>query len=135
MPTGFADTEKIIQERLKNNWTTTPIAYSNVDSRLLEDGDDPWIRCTIVEGASSQHAMGDPTGHGNVRHVGVITIQVFVREHTGTRQSRTYLDTLKSYWQVEDQGLTFRPASVFPVGVVNGWYQTNLDIPYFWNEA
>jgi hypothetical protein len=51
--------------------------------------------------------------------------------------AKGYADTLAAVWRgVSVNGITFRAPSLFPVGSLGneGWYQINLDIPYYWDN-
>ena len=117
-----------IESRMNTYWSTTVVAYENVP---FSPPDTPWIRLTVLVGT------GETSGHAGdgttveVRDTGVISIQVFVPEGSGTALSKQYVDSLIAiYEHTRFDGILAYTASPVPVGVNNGWHQTNITIPF-----
>ena len=133
MATGFADAHKTIEERVSTNWTSTSIAYENVQAKEFSDGDQDWVRVTVIEGDSGQIGIGG-VGAALHRNLGIVVIEVYTREDKGGRQARAHADGLAALFRgVQDNDITFRTPRVLPVGVDEGWYQVNVQVPFQWD--
>lgn len=119
-----------IESRLAANWTTTPIRYENVPFRETVG---PYIALFILDGEGEQISLGTPALR---RWPGVIKIQVFVPQDTGTKLARTYADILgilfdRAQFSSGNSGtIRCRVPSILHVGVTNGWDQINVTIPF-----
>ena len=115
-----------IEARFDTNWATTPVAYENVD---FTPPDGPWVRLTIIIG-QGQTAGIDGT-NPTVRDTGLISIQLFVPAGTGTKLADGYIDSLVAiYEHTRFDGILAYTASPVPLGVTDGWHQTNITIPF-----
>jgi hypothetical protein len=125
---SLATARRDIEKRLADNWGTTPIAYDNVQ---FSPPATSWIRLSILDGDAIRKNVGNPGCH---RQTGVIMIQIFVTENEGTNVARQYADTLSAlYRDVTFNGITCREASPMNIGLVQGWYQFNVSIPYYYD--
>ena len=122
------DTDRIaIESRFKTIWgNTTAIAWDNIDFNPSDDTE--WVRIAIVPGEEQFVSMG------KMRKVGVIIIQIFVPEFKGSKRSNELIDlTTKTWRNKEFSGIRCREITVNRLGQSNGWFQTNVSIP-FWKE-
>jgi len=125
---SFAAERTSIEARLSSNWTTTTIAWGNVDFDPPDNA--AWVRLSILNGESSYRVLEEKK-----RHIGVIAIQIFVPKNQGTATARSYADTLAGIF--EDQifdDVICRAASLATVGQSSEWQQLNLTIPYWRDE-
>lgn len=128
---SFADERQAIEARLSTNWTSTPIKYDNVS--FSAPSDNKYISVVIANGASSQQELGASPMH---RHIGLITIQIFVPVEAGTNVPRDYADSLATVFRnaqfsAGSSGtILCRSPSIVRVGVTNGLYQLNVAVPY-----
>lgn len=88
--TRWDDIEKVIIEYLNTNWTTTSIAWPNVDfnpSSLNE-----WLQAHIIPADAYQYTItGGNTGQ---MHKGILHLNLFARMNKGTGTIKGYIDTL-----------------------------------------
>lgn len=126
---SFAAERASIEERLFDNWLTTPIAFDNVD--FDPPNNSEWVRLNILNGASSNRTI-----EAKKRHTGAIVLQLFAPKHGGTGTLRGYADTLAEIF--EDQtfdDVVCDTASLTNVAGSDEWYQLNLTIPYWRDET
>jgi len=126
---SFEDTRNAIESRLKANWTVTPIKFQNVP---FQETAEPYVALFILDGEGSQISLGTPAVR---RWPAVIKIQVFVPEDSGTKQARTYADSLgaifdRAQFSAGSSGtIRCRIPSIADIGVTDGWDQVNVTIP------
>lgn len=127
---GFADEAKAIESRMQANWSTTPVKYEGVPFAAVVT---PYVALFVRDGEGQQISLGTVALR---RWVGVIIIQVFVPEDTGTRQARIYADGVgaifdRAQFSVDNSGtIRCRIPSVEMIGVRDGWLQINVTIPF-----
>jgi|GEM_PF-1105923 hypothetical protein len=130
MSTGFEDERIAIEKRFNDNWTTTPIVWSNVP---FKEQTTPYVALFILDGEGEQVSLGTVAMR---RWAGVVVIQVFTLPDTGTKLARTYAETIaaifdRAQFSYGGSGtITCRVPSIDPVGVENGWYQVNVNVPF-----
>jgi hypothetical protein len=135
---GFEIVRSAIESRLDTNWgSTTDIAWENV--RFEATQDEYWIRPTILEGEAEQITLESTPLY---RTIGLLTIGVFAPEGEGTAQARTHADSLAAIFRgAKFSGLTFwtptitrAGTGVTQTGANNGWFQLNVDTPFYYDE-
>ena len=109
-----------------DNWAeSAPVAYENVP---FEPGNTDWVRLTVINGEGQTHGMLGTDG--SVRDTGMVSLQVFVPEGTGTKTSRALIDAFIAIFEhARFNAITTYSATVTPVGARNGWHQTNVTVP------
>jgi hypothetical protein len=125
---SFGAERTSIEGRLSSNWTTTRIAYDNVDFNAVTGTE--WIRLTILPAETNYRVL-----EAKKRFNGVISIQIFSPRNKGTATIRAYADTLSGIF--EDQkfdDVVCRSASITGVSQLSEWHQINLNIP-FWRDS
>jgi hypothetical protein len=116
-----------IEGRLNDNWSTTAIAYENVD--FDPPNDTAWVRLSILNGESRYRTVNN-----GKRHTGVISVQLFVPRNSGTNTARNYADTLAGIFDNSNfNGIICRTASIFTQSLEDEWLQLNINIP-FWRD-
>lgn len=126
---SFAAERQSIEERLFDNWLTTPIAYDNVD--FDPPNASEWVRLSILNGSSTFTTMAD-----NKRHTGVIIVQLFGPKNNGTATLRGYADAISAIFSgVKFDDVDCDVASLSTVRTDKNWLQMNVSIPYFRNEG
>jgi hypothetical protein len=127
---SFEATRVAIESRVQTNWTTTPIKFENVPFKETKDA---YVALFILEGEGQQVSLGTPATR---RWPGVIIIQVFVPEDSGTKLAKTYADALAAIFdRVQFSSgnsgtISCRIPSVETVGAKDGWHQTNVTVPF-----
>jgi len=130
---GFEDEEHAIQNLVRDNYSASPIVYDNTP---IDDDDVRgvgYINVVILTGDSSQISLGDSPVD---RHPGVIVIQSFTPENEGTRTAKARADLIdpifkRKEFRLGNSGLIrTRVPTVVHVGVQDGWFQSNIEIPY-----
>ena len=124
---SFKTTQRDVETRFAAQWTETPIAYENVD--FTKPSNASWVRLTIIDGSGKPYGIMGSTGQAVDN--GLISVQVFVPEGTGTQEAKRLADEiLPIYQDTRFSGIVTYIATVNTVGVGNGWHQTNVTIPY-----
>lgn len=127
---GFADERKAIEGRLKAAWTTTPIRFEGVPFQEVLTA---YVALFILDGQGLQISLGTPALR---RWAGIITVQIFTPEDTGTQTGRAYADTIgaifdRAQFSSGSSGtIRCRIPTLTQVGVTNGWQQMNVTIPF-----
>lgn len=127
---SFKDEVKAIESRLLANWATTPIRFEGVP---FTEPSSAYVALTVLTGEGVQISLGDVALR---RWPGVIVIQIFVPELSGTRQAKTYADSLgaifdRAQFSSDNSGvISCRTPSVETIGMLEGWWQVNVLIPY-----
>ena len=127
---SFADSLKAVEGRLQSNWTTTPIKFQNVP---LKETASSYVALFLQDGEGAQISLGQVALR---RWPGVILVQVFVPERTGTLVARQYADTIgaifdRVQFSSGNSGvISCRTPSVETIGLRDGWWQVNVTIPY-----
>ncbi len=121
---SWANERQSIESRLSANWSTTPIAWENVDFEPPDNSS--WIRATILNGETIYDRFSSKK-----RHLGIISIQIFSPLNQGASTARSYADTIKSIFDGQEfGGVSCQASSIVNVGNLNGWYQLNLNVPF-----
>ncbi|MCO5761594.1 MAG: DUF4128 domain-containing protein [Chromatiaceae bacterium] len=137
----YTDADRLIQEYLAANWTTTQIAWPNVEPRsfvpigqpLLPMGTSDYI-------ALRSHGTGSQTITVNrkcVRYTGQLFVAVCVKEGTGVRTAKGHTDTLVNLLEnktITEHGTgdvrmnTITGPTEYPAP--NGWFVIEFAIMY-----
>lgn len=121
----------------KSQWAAGPntkVAFQNVEFNKPKNGES-WVRFNILQGGGNQASIGAAVRQ--YRHVGVITVQVFVKENGGSRAAKSLCDSAGNIFRgksFEDDNIVCRAPGITEVGSDDGWYQVNVDIPFYWDE-
>ena len=100
---SLAAIEQTIMEYIAANWSATPFSYVGIPWKnlsapgqpLLEEGDDDFVIFEIISGDSEPASV--PLNC--VRRNGFLSAAVYVKEDTGSRQAKTYLDQLNALFE------------------------------------
>lgn len=129
---NWEDERRAFEKRLKDNWTDpTPIFFDNLTVEKPTTG--AYGIFYITPGDSAQITLGFPARH---RLVGVIVLKLLLRESEGTSKIRKLADTFSPIFRDADFSLgssgriLCRSPSIGRLGVVDGWYQLNVTVPY-----
>lgn len=131
--TEFEDERATLQGYFNTQWgTTSAVKWPN---QKFDEGAQvaPWIAYTMLSGDGTQVSLGDRALH---RHGGLIIIQVFQKELTGTKEQRLLAGKVARIWRRKEFTLpggaviTFRTPFPKEVGRTNGWEQLNVYCPY-----
>lgn len=136
--------EQALQEYMDTQWVTTPVVYENVEEKgwtlpgqpLLPTGKNDYIHVKI-ETYSSQ-AITVPAVCRRDR--GGVEVTVFVREETGSRKLKQYLDSLVSLLEYKefsagDTGLRVQQVvSQMTYATDDGWYVGRITFSMFFNR-
>lgn len=123
---SFESIRSAVAARLATGWTTTPIAYENRDFTPPASGG--WVELAVLGNTGQTLGIGSTV---TVRDTGLIAINIYTPAGSGTAVGKGYADTLAALFEHERfGGITTYTATLATRGVVNGWHQLNLSIPY-----
>lgn len=130
----FDEFRAFAETKIQTDWTATPIEFENATEsdalKAAKDSKTPWIRFTIRDGGGELITVGSDSRLD--RFVGLLIIQIFVAQKTGTGQARRYADQLSGFWK----GYAGQPCvqiltpSINVIGENEGWFQINVNIPF-----
>lgn len=123
-----------IAQHWQAGWPHTPTATGNATFEPTPG--QPWVRLSVLDGASRQVSVGTPTGGGVLdRSDGVIAIQIFTPDDQGEAQGRWLADAACILLRRKSLagGITTRVPSVIVVGNEGAWHQINVTCP-FWRD-
>jgi hypothetical protein len=126
---GF-DTIRASAETIINGWGSIPVAFDNV--AFDTTAHDSWARITVLDGDSFNNALG-----GNcLRRTGIITIQVFTPQWSGSATGRAYAEELSGlFTNTVDGNVIYGVAALTRVGHDQDIYQLNVSIPFTFDEV
>lgn len=116
-----------IESRFETQWgLTTPVAYMNVE--FDPPRGSPWVRLSVLPGGEGQIELGNPSLD---RHVGIIDVSIFTPEGKGTKQARELAEQAAAVFRKASfSGILCRNPDVTTVGVMDGWHQITVRVPY-----
>lgn len=129
---SFANERAAIESRFAANWTTTRIKYENTQ---FEQPKTAWVALFILNGDGQQISLGLSPNPLH-RYVGVIMVQIFLPESSGTQTGRAYADTIASVFRRAQFSngssgtITCRTPSISPGNLRDGWFQINVTCPF-----
>lgn len=129
---SFADERRAIEQRLQSNWgATTPIKYDNV--AFTQPANSPWIALTIVNGDPRPASISTQFK----RYPGIIQIDIYTPENSGTNTARAHADTLAGYFDhaqfsAGSSGtITCRVSGIRTLPKEGGFYRLALRVEYY----
>ena len=128
---GFFDEQSTVQMEFKNNWPYTAIAYDN--ETFSPQGLDEWVRFTDLNAGGKQASLGNNPLY---RYRGMVVVQIFVKPNTGPARFLRLADYVTGIYRSKRIGSTqFGVPAVTRIGPRDGWYQVNVDCPYYRDEG
>jgi len=143
--TAMAQAKDEIAGALRTAWLAAA-ASAEVPVLYLDVAGDPptsgsWARLTIRHSLGGQATLAGDSGKRHYRHVGFVTVQVFVERHD-PRGAETTMDALVTVAKHAFEGITTEPgrvtfsrARVNEVGVSGVWLQTNVLADFSYDEV
>jgi len=127
-----------IETYFTTSWgTTTKIRWDNV--KWTEPVADPsWVALTVITDEAAQISLGDNPLY---RFPGMVIVQVFVKEGTGTGVANQLADQVVEAFRLRTLGVTATGFVKFQTpwkrreGIKEGWFQMNVFAPYARDES
>lgn len=139
---GYADEREAIEETFFDAWSVlgdpVKIEVDNFRFEQTQVKDTNWGRLTIIGDETEQVGLGTkPYGYSN----GLIMLQLFAPEKTGTEAIRALVDQFLNIWKDADgRPLDFSKGNSGRIrtrlgwavrdGIIEGWYQMRAIVPY-----
>jgi len=129
MPT-FVDVSKAIENRILDNWTTTPVAFQNVPARnlglptkdQLAKGSVPYVSTRILFGTTINMEIGPSPIK---RTFGSLVMDFYSKKDTGTNTNLANIDDLAALFEYQKiSGIVFRNLTVMQSNAMDSWYVT-----------
>lgn len=127
----FQDIRAAIEQRLANNWSSTDIAWDNIDYQPTSE--TAFIRCLVEEVDSRQVSSQTTPCH---RVVGYIHIMIMVPTNTGTNTARGYADDIAAIFRNANfSDIQCTSPRIERVGDIGEWFQYSVLIPFWADKA
>lgn len=133
-PNTYADERRAIELLFKAEWADRcPVRFENMAWDDPRD-DIGWLALFVLPGPGRQITLNDVPLH---RYDGTVIAQVFQKERTGTETVNKLAGQFAEVFRgrslcLDDSGLIrFRTPSALVIGANSGWYQINVNAPYF----
>lgn len=135
MGVDFRDERRAIEKRFNDQWAgATPIRWDNVPFKI-PDPPVPWVGFAVRPANNNRQTIGP---NRLLRSVGIINIQLFAPEATGTNAIDTLVDTAaaifdEAEFSLGNSGLIrCRVPEIDYIGNRDndGWFQKNVICPY-----
>lgn len=130
---SYEQARKDIQDHISDNFTylsSDKIAWDNVEYNPKPN--ENWIRVSIQNNISEQVSFG-PTVR--IRRSGIVLIQIFVLKNNTTLEVNKITDALVNVFEVKNcPGVTFFSPRVNEIGISEGWFQTNISVPFYFDD-
>jgi hypothetical protein len=125
---SFVNERLVLENRFKKYWQDTPVSWDNV--AFDTPNNSGWVRFQVLNGSSSYRAI-----NGAKRHIGLISVQLFVPKDTGTSTVRSYADTVVKIFDSKSfNDVVCNVANIETIGTGDVWHQLNITIPYWRDE-
>lgn len=138
----FQDERSIAAKTFQDNWTVpldpgpgseprTKVKWPNKPWK--EPKDESWVAWHLKTGESMVAGIAELM---LARYGGLVIVQVFQKENTGTDEARQLADRVAEIYRfkelcIRDSGiLRFRVPFVTEPPASNGWYQLNVNCPF-----
>lgn len=130
----FVDEREIIEDHFRANWSETLAVYDNDDT--IGSYDETWLRLTIIPNTHFTSIDGYLTQSPVViRYEGYVAIQLFTPLNVGHGVVRRLADSIAAILRNRSvNGVNLKATSIQRIGPREGWYQTNIITPYYWDE-
>ena len=129
---SFAAERQAIESRFASAWASaTPVKYENA---LFEPPTNaPWVALHILQADAQPGSLKSSTQLH--LHRGVIVVQVFVPEESGTAAALTLADNVAAIFRSVEFAAGSGPIACFSptlrkVGPQDGWFQINVNAEY-----
>lgn len=141
----YTDADRLIQEYLAANWTTTPIAWPNVEPRSFVPIGQPLLPMGTADYiALRSHGTGSQTVTVNgscIRYSGQLFAAIAVKEGTGVRTAKGHTDTLVALLEnktIKEPGTgavrmgTITGPTEYPAP--NGWFVVEFAVMFYFER-
>lgn len=128
------EASSLIEQHFDTAWNArTPINWDN--DNAAPNG--PHVAFSIDHASSTRISMGNADGTETFLNEGLVTVQVFTPQGTGTENSRLLAEGVKAILQGFRKGsLCLKAATPRKIGEDgNGFWQVNVDIPFEYMEV
>lgn len=127
---GFFDQQSTIEQAFLTAWTYTPVAKDNVsfEPQTLSE----YVRLTDLNAYGRRASLGNNPLY---RYGGMVVVQIFTKLNTGSARAKVLADLVTPIFRDRRIGdVQFFVPAVTRVGPRDGWYQVNVDCPYYRDE-
>lgn len=128
---GFLSAQNAIEGLFHANWSHTVITHDGeiLDVRNVSE----WVRIAVREGKSNQASLG--VTNPMFRYFGILFVQIFVRNNTGTGRARELADLVTPIFRSKIvNGIHYGVPEVSTVGPDEAWFQVNVSCEFYREE-
>ena len=128
---ALGDVIRTANSTVAANFTTTDIAYENVKFNTSEK--DQYIALYVEPILNKQMTINNV--NDMYRLIGRVRIDINVKPDIGTIASADIAEELSKLFRSKDiNGIKFDTPRYSPIGVINGFYQGRVDIPFYYDS-
>ncbi|MGD9210526.1 MAG: hypothetical protein PVI90_07110 [Desulfobacteraceae bacterium] len=126
----------------KTVWDATAYAarvkWENVGKKSATnfDGEDPWVRFTLRHTGAEAGSLSGGDGTKIFDRFGVLTISLFTEIGKGLSGETDYAKLIMDIYEGKrsPQGVIFRNVRIIEIGESDGFFQTNINAEFEYNE-
>lgn len=130
---NLVEASHLIETHFDTSWAArTPINWDNDNATPVGDH----VAFTIIHDFSTESNLGNADGTTTIYRTGLITVQVFTRQGTGTETSRQLsLEVSQILQGFRSGSLRLKAATARQIGSdEQGFWQVNVDVPFEFYE-
>lgn len=146
----FESVVSTLESEFENKWKedptldVCPIHFGNVDFNTKRDSsaeepedegnEEQWCRFVVSQGDGDLLGLG--AAKKMYRYVGFIFVSVFTPEGLGTQSNKKLCQRASNIFRSKQftGNISCLVPSIQEVGVSDGWWQVNVNIPFYWDE-
>lgn len=129
----FELASQLIEKRLQDNWTDTPIAFDNVE--YVPVVGSPFVRLTISQTTSVLKTFAT-YGEGMYQEFGLIIVQVFTPRNDGTHPNNVLADKIADLFRGWNSGRLFCGTTrIVRIGTEKNWHHANVMIEFYYENC
>ena len=129
----FSTVLQIIEDRIKDNWLSTPVAWDNV--AYVPKAGNPFVRPVATQTISELTTVASP-GKGNYREYGLLTVQVFTEQEKGSRPNAELADAMAALFRGYVEGrLYMQEPRINRIGQDKEFYQSNVLVEFYYDNC
>lgn len=131
---SFEDERVAVESRFSGIYSSTTVKYENVP--FVQPDAASWVALTVLSGQGVAASLGTGSGSRLDRFSGIIQIDIYTVEDSGTKAARQLADTIGAIFDNvqfssgSSGTITTRTPSYLTQGVKNGWHHSVVSVAY-----
>lgn len=131
----FDDERRAIEARFGGNYSSTAIQWENIDFPQ-PDENTSWVALRLISGSGSQVSLGTGNTSRQTRFNGIIQVDIYTPEGTGTKGARDLADVISAIFDgvqfsAGDSGTIYCGVPDYRIlGQENGRFRSVVSVAY-----